>query len=219
MGFIGHRKQRPLTCLGITKNVLFIYAIVYNSFFSYANGKGYTQAQVCNGTKVTIQNVNTCRMNSSHYGKRSQEKMCINFSPCQGEHLVYHCVKYKDKFVEVCAPRGLIIGQCCAQYDAGIGRIVEDFDRPSQKLPFEYQSDSFLESSKCAETLKTNSSSVATGNSSQLPQNNDKEHNLDTIFAIMVVVVALLVTVVSLLIVYVCCKYISHNAWYVVSHD
>lgn len=37
-------------------------------------------------------------------------------------------------------------GKCCAQYDAGVGRVVEDYDRPSQKLPFEYKSDSFWES-------------------------------------------------------------------------
>lgn len=65
---------------------------------------------MCNGTKETIQIVNTCRMNISSFGKRSQEKMCKNFSPCQGEHLVYHCVRYKDEFVEVCAPSVLITG-------------------------------------------------------------------------------------------------------------
>lgn len=168
--FIGHRGL-TLTCLGITKNMLFISAIVCVSFFYCTNGKGYTQAQVCNGTKETIEIVNTCRMNKLLFGKRSREKMCNNFRSCQGEDLVYHCVRYKDKFVEVCAPRVLITGKCCAQYDAGVGRVVEDYDRPSQKLPFEYKSDSFWESSKCAETLKSKScGSVATGNSSQLLQ-------------------------------------------------
>lgn len=37
-------------------------------------------------------------------------------------------------------------GKCCAQYDAGVGRVVEDYDRPSQKLPFDYKSDNFWES-------------------------------------------------------------------------
>lgn len=37
-------------------------------------------------------------------------------------------------------------GHCCAQYDAGIGRVVEDFNRPSHKLPFVYESDKFWES-------------------------------------------------------------------------
>lgn len=224
MDFIGHRKQLTLTCLGIPKHVLFIYAIVYVSFFSYANGKGYTQDQVCNGTKKTIQIVNTCRMEISRFGKRSREKMCKNFSSCQGEHLVYHCVRYKDKFVEVCAPSVLITGKCCAQYDAGVGRVVEDYNRPSQKLPFQYKSDSFWESSACAETLKTKSSgSVATVNSSQFPQNNDKEHNCDIIFAIVIGIAALtIIMIILLLVVCICCKsckYISHNAWYMVSHD
>lgn len=65
---------------------------------------------MCNGTKETIQIVNTCQMNISLFEKRSREKMCKNFKPCLGEPLVYHCVRYKDKFVEVCAPRTFITG-------------------------------------------------------------------------------------------------------------
>lgn len=54
--------------------------------------------------------MDTCRMNIFLFGKRSREKMCEHYRSCQGERLVYHCVRYKDKYVEVCAPRVLITG-------------------------------------------------------------------------------------------------------------
>lgn len=37
-------------------------------------------------------------------------------------------------------------GHCCAQYDAGIGRVIEDYDRLCNTCPFQYKSDTFLES-------------------------------------------------------------------------
>lgn len=83
---------------------------ILHLFIIFLNNIVLFQAQVCNGTKETIEIVNTCRMNIFQFGNRSREKMCNNFRSCQGEDLVYHCVRYKDKFVEVCAPRVLITG-------------------------------------------------------------------------------------------------------------
>lgn len=36
--------------------------------------------------------------------------MCDTYSPCKEDPLVYHCVRYEDRLVEVCAPSGLITG-------------------------------------------------------------------------------------------------------------
>lgn len=39
-----------------------------------------------------------------------------------------------------------IKGNCCTLYDAGLGRVVEDFGRQCPECPFQYQSDDFIES-------------------------------------------------------------------------
>uniref|UniRef100_A0A8W8MUF9 Uncharacterized protein n=2 Tax=Magallana gigas TaxID=29159 RepID=A0A8W8MUF9_MAGGI len=43
-------------------------------------------------------------------------------------------------------------GNCCTLYDAGLGRVVEDFGRQCPECPFQYQSDDFIENSTCLET-------------------------------------------------------------------
>lgn len=52
-----------------------------------------------------------CPRNETDIEGRSREKMCDTYSPCNEDPLVYHCVRYEDKLVEVCAPRGLITGE------------------------------------------------------------------------------------------------------------
>lgn len=42
--------------------------------------------------------------------KQSKEKQCDRFPACNGEPLVYHCARYKESLVEVCAPRHVITG-------------------------------------------------------------------------------------------------------------
>lgn len=63
---------------------------------------------MCHGTKQTIQKVFTCPNDSVSQHERSQKKICKNLEPCLGEPLVYHCVRFKDEFAEVCAPRTMI---------------------------------------------------------------------------------------------------------------
>lgn len=46
------------------------------------------------------------------FTERSHEKNCDNFPNCNGEKLVYHCVKFDEQFVEVCAPICIIRGTC-----------------------------------------------------------------------------------------------------------
>ena len=57
-----------------------------------------------------LQNVTHCPHNNDTLQERSWKKMCHTFPKCKGETLVYHCVKYKNNLVEVCAPKGLITG-------------------------------------------------------------------------------------------------------------
>lgn len=49
-----------------------------------------------------------CPKNDSLFQERSRRKNCKTLPQCTGEPLVYHCVRFREELVEVCAPRGLI---------------------------------------------------------------------------------------------------------------
>lgn len=160
---------------------------------------------MCHETKKTIQMVTTCPTNSILLHERSLKKICESLKPCLGEPLVYHCVRFKDVLAEVCAPRTMITGHCCAQYDAGIGRVVEDYDRHCHECPFQYESDNVLESLKCTETFKTNSSGVTEETKSAWE--NENEQDGDPIIAISIGISLLILIIMLILLMVYCGKY------------
>lgn len=116
--------------------------------------KRFTKADICHETNATLQLVEKCPITELQIDKLSQKKKCHSYPPCNGEPLVYHCVRFKDKLAEVCAPRHIITGKCCALYDEGLGRVVEDYDRPCSECSFRYRSDDAVKYSKCTEINK-----------------------------------------------------------------
>lgn len=117
--------------------------------------KRFSTDQVCNETNADLVIVNSCPNNKITFEKRSNEKQCETKPNCLGERLVYHCVKCKDNLVEVCAPSSPIIGRCCAVFDRGVGRVVEDFSSPCTDCPFKYQSPNCFSYDTCVKTKKT----------------------------------------------------------------
>lgn len=69
------------------------------------------QSDICHGTFATLESVENCPRNETDIEGRSRKKKCGTYSQCKEEPLVYHCVRYEDGLVEVCAPRGLITGE------------------------------------------------------------------------------------------------------------
>lgn len=57
-----------------------------------------------------MEQVDECPQDIDELKERSNKKKCDSYLPCGGEPLVYHCVTFNGKLVEVCAPRSLIIG-------------------------------------------------------------------------------------------------------------
>lgn len=111
--------------------------------------KRYTEKDICNETKQTATKSNGCPMNSTAFNDRSNEKNCGKFE-CMGKQLVYHCVMFEHKFVEVCAPRTDIRGKCCALYNEQLGRVIEDFKKPCPNCPVHYSSDDYTTALSCA---------------------------------------------------------------------
>lgn len=101
--------------------------------------------------------MNQCPDTDILFQERSRRKNCENYPQCTGEPLVYHCVRFREELVEVCAPRGLITGFCCALFDEGLGRVVEDYFHPCSGCPFVYQSDDASTYSNCVESKRETS--------------------------------------------------------------
>lgn len=68
------------------------------------------QENVCIVSLITMKVVDGCPRTKNTLQMRLQSKSCIDFPLCKSEPLVYHCVRYEDGLVEVCAPEGDIIG-------------------------------------------------------------------------------------------------------------
>lgn len=117
--------------------------------------KRFTKGDVCYETSKTLEMVGQCPTNASFFQERSEKKTCDLYPACSGIPLVYHCVNYKDGLAEVCAPRDQITGFCCALYDEGVGRVVEDYNRPCSNCSFRYPSDNIVKYPQCIAPPKT----------------------------------------------------------------
>lgn len=148
----------------VTWIILLMMSIHCILLFSVANGstsrlhKRFSKADICHETKNTLEFVSMCPDTDPRKLKQSMKKQCDRFPACNGEPLVYHCARYKESLVEVCAPRHFITGKCCALYDDGLGRVVEDYSRPCLECSFRYQSDDPLNYGKCLKTSVNNTS-------------------------------------------------------------
>lgn len=99
---------------------------------------------MCHGTKQTIQKVFTCPNDSVSQHERSQKKICKNLEPCLGEPLVYHCVRFKDAFAEVCAPRTMITGAKCIETFKTNTSVVTEENKSTWKNKKEQDDDPII---------------------------------------------------------------------------
>lgn len=117
----------------------------------------YTEEDVCLESKKSLKEVKSCPDNSVTFDERSIKKNCSQYELCAGHQLIYHCVfdESRERLVEVCAPLNFITGRCCASYDMGLGRVIENLKKPCSLCPFQYKSDSF-NNSECVLKSKNN---------------------------------------------------------------
>lgn len=159
--------------------------------FATHRHKRFTKGDICHETHKTLEFVTMCPDTEQFKLKQSQKKQCDSFPACNGELLVYHCVRYRERLAEVCAPRRVITGKCCALYDDGLGRVVADYSRPCSECSFKYQSDDALNYTKCLKTSSNHTNvdeNTRTKCDKQLGRrkrdadcSGDKENDSDTI--------------------------------------
>lgn len=74
----------------------------------------FLQEANCINANETIRYVAACPENktSDSFIERSWKKNCSQYQACNDKPLYYHCVRYKQKLVEVCSERTQISGTC-----------------------------------------------------------------------------------------------------------
>lgn len=79
---------------------------------NYSRSNRYIDFQddICKDTIITVEQVESCPKNDTHFQERSKMKNCDSYPQCKGEPLAYHCARYKESLVEVCTPLGFIRG-------------------------------------------------------------------------------------------------------------
>lgn len=135
-----------------------IYSIILHNVGTlniYHRERRFFAHDKCHGVQTTFEKVLTCPENDDILLKRLSRKKCDSFPQCQREPLVYHCVRFEEGLVEVCAPRDLIPGHYCAVFEKGIGRVVTDYFNPCPGCPSIYSSDESFKYLKCVQrTMK-----------------------------------------------------------------
>lgn len=120
-------------------------AIHYVAFWGLLCGLDsyHTKEANCIDANETIRYVATCPENktSDSFIERSYIKNCSHHQSCNDKQLYYHCVRYKQKLVEVCSERTQISGKCCTIFEEGLGRVAEDNTKACHKCDFHYFSD------------------------------------------------------------------------------
>lgn len=71
----------------------------------------FCQVNVCKTTIFSLGIVEKCPYEDASFSDRAKKKACNTLPPCQGEELVYHCVRFRDGLAEVCAPKEKITGK------------------------------------------------------------------------------------------------------------
>lgn len=130
----------------------FIISLLNEQYVTTTNSRRWRGNEVgntCIDTIKTLQKVDSCPEKDTNYQERSKEKKCDSYPQCEGEPLTYHCARYKEYLVEVCTPTGFIRGKCCAMYEDGIGRVIEDYSRECVSCPFKYRSNDSFKYTEC----------------------------------------------------------------------
>lgn len=136
-----------------------IYSIILHNVGTlniYYREKRFFEQDKCHGVQATLEKVLTCPENDAIILERVSRKKCDSLPHCQKEPLVYHCVRFEGKLVEVCSPKRQIPGHYCTVLEEGIGRVTVDLFNPCPECPCIYSSDESLKYSTCVQTtMKT----------------------------------------------------------------
>lgn len=146
-----------------------LHLCISSTFIIIDRQKRYEEDYSCQESQKTVKKVHRCPQNDTKFEEQSNIKNCSRYPACNGEQLVYHCVRSEEMLVEVCAPRSFIIGRCCPVYNVILGRVIEDYSKRCTKCPFQYESDECVNNEECVQVSNVASKD---NNTKQDPENN-----------------------------------------------
>nr|XP_022287040.1 uncharacterized protein LOC111099860 [Crassostrea virginica] len=167
-------------CLHIFMMLSTFHIVNMQSFQQPRLQKRYTREDICNKTLFTVKEVVSCPTNKDEIQQRSKAKMCHIFPPCDQESLLYHCLIFQNKFVELCAPTEHIKGGVCPLLDKGLGRVVEDYRSSCFSCPFRYYSNESSMYSECTKQEAPSSTTITPCNKSGTRVERSSECNKPT---------------------------------------
>nr|XP_022290173.1 uncharacterized protein LOC111101846 [Crassostrea virginica] len=114
-------------------------------------------AEECNESTATVEVVSYCPKTLEEQVKAANRKSCSKFShKCSSFVYMYHCVMnvWENETLEVCAPRKIIVGHVCAEFNDGGKSIQRHIRTKCETCPAVYQSNDSYKYEECYNSIK-----------------------------------------------------------------
>uniref|UniRef100_A0A8W8MS33 Uncharacterized protein n=1 Tax=Magallana gigas TaxID=29159 RepID=A0A8W8MS33_MAGGI len=102
-----------------------------------------------------VETVDSCPQTAVEWKEATARKSCKNIlHNCSS--LEYHCVinAWQNETIEVCAPKVLIVGKVCAEFNFGGNRIQRNHNATCEKCPVAYNSSNAFMYTECYEYVE-----------------------------------------------------------------
>nr|XP_022290024.1 uncharacterized protein LOC111101727 [Crassostrea virginica]XP_022290025.1 uncharacterized protein LOC111101727 [Crassostrea virginica] len=112
-------------------------------------------AEGCNDSTATVEVVSHCPTTFEEQVEAAVRKSCSKYShKCSS--FVYHCVinVWENETLEVCAPRKIIVGKVCAEFNDGGKSIQRHIRRKCKTCPKVYPSNESYKYEECYSYVK-----------------------------------------------------------------
>lgn len=172
-------------------NILTIFALLLFVSCGLASKK----EESCPLARDTAEIVSSCPRTNEEWEKAAARKNCENLTqPCP--NYIYHCVinAWMNATVEVCAPRKVIVGNVCAEFNFGGDTIQRNSKAHCKKCPNVYTSSIAFRYPECYEYVNKSKEISKANNWS-----SHAESNISIVIGVSVPTAALIILLVILI--------------------
>lgn len=125
-----------------------------------------------------VEQVDSCPQTAVEWKEAAARKSCKNIlQNCSS--LEYHCVinAWKNETIEVCAPKVLIVGKVCAEFNFGGNRIQRNHNATCKKCPKAYHSSNAFMYKECYEYVERSKGFDTSHSNTESPYVNTHAYN------------------------------------------
>lgn len=113
----------------------------------------------CDESLKTLREGYSCPSNQLEWEERAKEMKCESvIQNCtENNDFVYHCLinAWPNGTLEVCAPRQIIAGSYCAEFNKGGARVQTQYRSQCRSCPYKYNSSDSFKYQECYDLVKT----------------------------------------------------------------